>query len=49
MLFRSELEMDGPEDYEPLIREWVESVNDEIIDRAEIQLQDRESGDWWRD
>jgi hypothetical protein len=32
-----------------LYKEWAESVNDSIQSQARSQLEDRESGDYWRE
>ena len=43
------LEVDTIDDFYLLVQEWAESVNDSIQAQAERQLEDRESGDYWRE
>jgi hypothetical protein len=43
------LEVNTIDDFYTIVQEWAESVNDSIQAQAEQQLEDRESGDYWRD
>ena len=45
----NDLEADTVDDCYLTIQEWAKSINDEITSDAEQQLEDRESGDYWRD
>ena len=44
-----EMDIDTSEDYYLTVREWAEHVNETIDAQAERQLEDRESGDYWRE
>jgi hypothetical protein len=43
------VEVDTIEDFYLTVHEWATSVNESIQSQAEQQLEDRESGDYWRD
>jgi len=43
------LDVDTIDDFYLTVQEWAESVNESIRSQAEQQLEDRESGDYWRD
>jgi hypothetical protein len=43
------LEVNTIDDFYTIVQEWAESVNDSIQAQAERQLEDRESGDYWRE
>jgi hypothetical protein len=43
------LEVNTIDDFYTIVQEWAESVNDSIQAQAEQQLEDRESGDYWRE
>jgi len=44
-----EVDVDTSEDYYLIVKEWAEHVNETIDAQAERQLEDRESGDYWRE
>lgn len=44
-----EMDIDTSEDYYLTVREWAEHINETIDAQAERQLEDRESGDYWRE
>jgi hypothetical protein len=44
-----EMDIDTSEDYYLTVREWAEHVNETIDAQAERQLEDRESGEYWRE
>jgi hypothetical protein len=48
-ILANDLENDTIDDYYLTVYEWAESINDEITSDAEQQLEDRLSGDYWRD
>ncbi len=48
-ILANDLEADTIEDFYLTVQEWAESVNESIQAQAEQQLEDRESGDYWRD
>ena len=44
-----EVAVDTSEDYYLIVKEWAEHINETIDAQAERQLEDRESGDYWRE
>ena len=45
----NDLEIDTIDDFYLTVQEWATSVNESIQSQARSQLEDRESGDYWRE
>jgi hypothetical protein len=44
-----EIAIDTFDDYYLTVKEWADGINETITAQAERQLEDRESGDYWRE
>lgn len=44
-----EMDIDTCEDYYLTVKEWADGINETIVAQAERQLEDRESGDYWKE
>jgi hypothetical protein len=45
----NEMDIDTCEDYYLTVKEWADHINETITAQAGRQLEDRESGDYWRE
>ena len=44
-----EMDIDTCEDYYLTVKEWADVINETIVAHAQNQLEDRESGDYWKE
>jgi len=44
-----EMDIDTCEDYYLTVKEWADGINETIAAQAQRQLEDRESGDYWKE